>query len=142
MIALLDVGVGQDAPGSDNVNGVQPPETNNIEESRAMGRPKKGSVNKSEEIRQLLSKLGADASPTEVAKLLAEKGIQVHPNMVSGIKIKMRKAQGTSAPRQQTSRAQTRNGSIAEKITAIRRLADEVGGMAELKQIVIAMHTD
>ena len=58
--------------------------------------PTKGKVNKSAAIRELLSTMGLDASPTEVSKRLKSKGITVSPDAVSTIKLEMRKRAAAS----------------------------------------------
>jgi hypothetical protein len=55
----------------------------------------KKAVNKSQAIRDTLA-TGVE-SPTEVAKILAEKGITVHPSAVSVIKGKMKKGKRATA---------------------------------------------
>jgi hypothetical protein len=96
--------------------------------------PKKGSVNKSEEVRQLLRKMGPDASPKLVVKQLAARGISVQAHMVSVLKSRMRTAKGHSAPAKTEPRVVTSNGSLQD-FFAILDLARKLG-VANLREIV------
>jgi hypothetical protein len=53
--------------------------------------PKMKTMSKSAMVRQMLEEMGMDASPTEISQKLTAKGHKVTPNMVSGIKIAMKK---------------------------------------------------
>jgi hypothetical protein len=51
-------------------------------------------MSKSEMIREMLREMGMDASPTEISQKLTSQGHKVTPNLVSGIKIAMKKHRG------------------------------------------------
>jgi hypothetical protein len=96
--------------------------------------PRKGSVNKSEEVRQLLRKMGPDASPKLVVKQLAARGISVQAHMVSVLKSRMRNAKGQSAPAKSEPKVVAPNGSLQD-LFAILDLARKMG-VANLREIV------
>ncbi len=100
--------------------------------------PTKEKVNKSAAIRELLSTMGLDASPTDISKRLKSKGITVSPNAVSTIKLEMRKraasrSKGTQATRspqsspKETSTTKTNGHLDVNDVLWIRTLAKKVG---------------
>src|SRR6516164_9606358 len=95
---------------------------------------KKGSVNKSEEVRQLLRKMGPNASPKLVVKQLAARGISVQAHMVSVLKSRMRTTAGQRAPAKPGPKVAAANGGLEDFFTILdlaRRL-----GVANLREIV------
>jgi hypothetical protein len=96
--------------------------------------PKKGSVNKSEEVRQLLRKMGPDASPKQVVKQLAARGSSVQAHMVSVLKSRMRTSKSQSASAKAESRVVAPNGSLHD-FFAVLDLARKIG-VANLREIV------
>ena len=100
----------------------------------------KNSVNKSEEIRQVLK-----ANPTmpvkEVVATVGEKGIRVRPNLVYFIKGKMKGRRGRHLKAQQmvASVSATGNTDPVATILKVKRWASEVGSMKKLKALVDAL---
>jgi len=90
-------------------------------------------INKSQAIRDALSE-NPKAGSKEIVARLAEKGIKVSGTLVYYIKSKARKVK-----RQQKRLAAAsviRNGSAVEVVLRVKTLAQEVGGMKQLKQLV------
>jgi hypothetical protein len=101
----------------------------------------KGGVNKSEEIRKLLT-----ANPTlkakEVVSQLNSRGIKVAEALVYFVKGRMKGAKGRrKKARQMVARvAATGNGNPVATILKVKAWANEVGGLAELKALVDALN--
>lgn len=91
---------------------------------------KNGKVNKSEEIRKILA-----ARPTAWAKLvvdiLASRGINVAQSLVYVVKQSMKQ------PRQRS--GNTAQSSPVDAVLKVKKLADEVGGLTQLKRLVDAL---
>jgi hypothetical protein len=100
----------------------------------------KGTVNKSEEIRQLL-KVNPAMKAKEVVSSLAARGIKVADALVYFIKgkLKGRKARKRRARQMVARVAATGNGDPVATILKLKSLANEVGGLKRLKQIVDAL---
>jgi len=95
-------------------------------------------MSKSAMVRNMLEEMGMDASPTEISQKLTAQGHKVTPNLVSGIKISMkkhrrrgRKAHGMPAHAMQMNDV---HPSI-EEVYKVWALANQIGGH-KLKQIV------
>ncbi len=101
---------------------------------------KKGAVNKSEEIRQLL-RANPKMPAKEIVSTLADKGIQVADALVYLVKGKMlgRKARRKKAHQMVARVAATGNSDPVATILKVKGLANEVGGMKKLKALVDAM---
>ena len=97
---------------------------------------KKGSLNKSQAIRDLLEKNPRAKSKDIVAELGA-KGIKVSQNLVYLIKSKS-KARKRKAKRQKAIAAgrAAGNGNPVELILDVRKLAQKAGGFSKLKELV------
>jgi hypothetical protein len=94
-------------------------------------------MNKSQMVRDMLHEMGMDASPTEISERLTSQGHKISPNMVSGIKVAMkkhmRKRGRRSAMRHEM---QTTEGHPSiEEVYKVWALANQIGGH-KLKQIV------
>lgn len=94
----------------------------------------KTKVNKSQKIREALESMGLDASPTQISRKLGEQGIPVTPNMVSGIKIEMKKRHAGNG-RSRRPDATTRSRPTVEDIYAVWELGRKIG-MTKLRMIV------
>jgi hypothetical protein len=95
---------------------------------------KKGTVNKSEEVRQLLRRMGPNASPKLVVKQLAARGISVQAHMVSVLKSRMRNAKGQRTPVKAEPRVAAPNGGLQD-FFAVLDLARRLG-VTNLREIV------
>jgi hypothetical protein len=101
------------------------------------------SVNKSEQIRQLL-KSNPEMSEKEAAAKLAEKGIKVSGNLFYFVKgqMKGKKARRKKVQRTLTQVAASTHVSRSDAVSTIRKVkswANEVGGMKTLKALVEAL---
>lgn len=95
----------------------------------------KRDLNRSEEIRNLLKeKPGIKAR--EIVETLGKRDITVNPSLVYFIKGQMKGARGR---RRRIMNAAGRNGDAVQTILKVRRLADEVGGLDNLKAVVDAL---
>jgi hypothetical protein len=94
----------------------------------------KTKINKSQKIREALESMGLDASPTEISRKMGEQGITVSPNMVSGIKIEMKKRHGGNG-RGRRSNATVQSRPTVEDIYAVWELGRKIG-MTKLRMIV------
>ena len=100
---------------------------------------KKGGLNKSAKVRELLSE-NPDLSVKDVVSSLAGKGIQVKPNLVYFIKAKARAGKRKRA-RQRVEAAITagngpRSASAIDIVRQLKGLANQVGGIRKLKTLV------
>lgn len=106
------------------------------------------SINKSEEIRQLM-KANPAMSVKEIVTTLSGKGVKVTDALVYFVKGKLK---GKEARKQQVSRKvakvaekvakvvePTKNVDIPSIILKVKKLASEVGGMGQLKAMVEAL---
>jgi hypothetical protein len=95
-----------------------------------------GGVNKSAVIREILAK-NPKTPVKDVVASCAQRGINVHANLVYLIKSKMQH-QTQRAKRQRAVEATTKAGfaSPVELILEVRRLAQKTGGMGHLKELV------
>lgn len=102
-----------------------------------MAKPKgdNGGVNQSAAIRDILTQ-NPHAPTTEVIALLSEKGIKVRPSLVYFIKGKMKQQK-----RKEIGNSMAEAGMVSpvDLILSVRKLANEAGGMAKLKQLVDAL---
>jgi hypothetical protein len=99
---------------------------------------KQQGVTKSQMIRQMLE-ADPDTGMKEVIGTLAGKGVKVQPSLVYAIKSQM-KVKKRRAARQKVATTATVNGQ--DPLVIIRQvkgLAEQVGGIARLKEIVEAM---
>jgi hypothetical protein len=99
--------------------------------------PKKTSVNKSEEIRQILSQ-NLKTPVKEVISTLSAKGIKVRASLVYAIKTKM-KHRKRKQLRQNVAKVSP-NGNPVQLIRAVKSLAVQAGGMRNLKELVEALN--
>jgi hypothetical protein len=88
-------------------------------------------------VREMLREMGMDASPTEISQKLTSQGHRVTPNLVSGIKIAMKK--GMRRGRRRNGMRSTIHTTHArpsiEDIYKVWALAHQIGN-DKLKQIV------
>jgi hypothetical protein len=94
-------------------------------------------INKSEMVREMLREMGMDASPTEVSQKLTSQGHRVSPNMVSGIKIAMKKGmrRGRGRRGMRNVMASAEGHPSIEEVYKVWALAHQIGN-DKLKQIV------
>lgn len=86
------------------------------------------SINRSEAIREYLTN-NPQATPKVVIAALAEEGIEVKAGLVSFVKNKMQHAPGRAA-----------RGKIAvADLMEIKKVADRLGGIAQLKRAIDAL---
>jgi hypothetical protein len=103
----------------------------------------KGGVNKSEEIRQLL-KSNPKISAKEAVAALNDKGIKISENLYYFIKGKVRGRRGRRRKAHKmvaavsASTGSSRSGAVAT-ILKVKALADELGGLKNLKAVVEAL---
>jgi hypothetical protein len=98
----------------------------------------KGKVNKSQEIRQLLT--ANPKMPTkEVISTLGKKGIEVAPSLVYFTKGRMRRRKGRPRKAMETVANSTGNVDAVATILKLKEFADQVGGMKKLKALVDAL---
>jgi len=98
--------------------------------------PKKSSVNKSEEIRQILSQ-NLKTPVKDVIASLSAKGIKVRASLVYAIKTQMKKRKRKQL-RQKVARVSP-NGNAVQLIRAVKSVAAQAGGMKNLKELVEAL---
>lgn len=102
---------------------------------------KRKGPSKSQAIREALEQ-NPKASAKEVVATLAEKGIKVTSALVYGVKGQLAHVKGQrkkKAKRLATAR-KSLNGQISvESITKVKQLADDVGGMANLKALITVL---
>lgn len=97
----------------------------------------KAKTNKSQAIRDAIA-ANPKAKPSEIVKLLADKGIKVSGTLVYAIKAKG-KAKKRKAKREKAVAAATGsalNGDPVALIRDVRSLADRAGGIKALKELV------
>lgn len=96
----------------------------------------KAKTNKSQAIRDAIA-ANPKAKPSEIVKLLADKGVKVSGTLVYAIKAKG-KAKKRKAKREKAVAAinHTRATDPVAVIRQVRQLADQVGGIAKLKELV------
>lgn len=94
---------------------------------------KKSAVNKSQEIRSILTQ-NLKTPVKEIVATLAKRGIKVSGNLVYGIKAKM-KHRKRRQQRQQVAKAMP-NGDAIGLIVKVKGIAAEVGGWKKLKELV------
>jgi hypothetical protein len=99
--------------------------------------PKMKTMNKSEMVREMLREMGMDASPTEISQRLTGQGHKISPNMVSGIKVAMKKGMRRGRGRRAMRHVMlTAEGHPSiEEVYKVWALANQIGGH-KLKQIV------
>lgn len=104
-----------------------------------MANVKKGEVSKSAEVRAILEK-NPKTPVKEIVSALKAKGIKISDNLVYGIKAKMhvkrRKAKRQKAVATSQHMVGRNGSSPVDVIRKVRGLADEVGGMKSLKELV------
>jgi len=100
-----------------------------------MARRSNGAVNKSDEIRKLLTE-NARIAPADIVTKLGARGIEVNTSLIYLVRGKMRKKRRKQA-RQQSSAKSASNPVVL--ITKVKDLASQVGGMGQLKQLVEAL---
>ena len=94
---------------------------------------KKGGVNKSQQIREILAR-NPRAKGREVQEELASKGVKVTSTLIYLVKAKMRRTKRRQN-RQKVALA-TGNGNAIEVIRKIKSVANDVGGLEKLKQLL------
>jgi hypothetical protein len=95
--------------------------------------PKTKTMSKSEMVRQMLEQMGMNASPTEISRKLTAQGHKVTPNLVSGIKLAMKKAGRKGRGRRAGHTADARPS--IEDVYQVWALANRIGNDT-LKQII------
>src|SRR5580765_2129126 len=95
-------------------------------------------TNKSQMIRDMLTEMGVDASPTEISRKLTSQGVKVTPNMVSGIKISMRHKKPANGRGRRMHRQPTDSQPSIDEVYMVWSLAHKIGN-AKVKQIVSKM---
>jgi hypothetical protein len=100
------------------------------------GKPGRKPSNKSNAIRDLLT-ADPKAKSKQIITTLAERGMKVAPTLVYYVKSKMKQAQ-RRAKRTRVAEAsrKTAAGNPVELVLRVKDLAREVGGIANLKQLV------
>jgi predicted PP-loop superfamily ATPase len=103
----------------------------------------KGGVNKSEEIRQLL-KANPKITAKETVAAMEEKGLEISENLYYFIKGKMkgrrgRKKKANKMVASVTASTGGNRSSAVSTILKVKALADEVGGLKNLKALVEAL---
>jgi hypothetical protein len=100
---------------------------------------KKDGVNKSEEIRKLLS-TNPNMSVKDIREALAAKGIKVADNLIYFIKGKVKGRTGRRKKAQKmVASVKAVNGDPVATILKIKHFASELGGMKKLKALVDAL---
>lgn len=95
----------------------------------------KAKPSKSQAIRDMIAE-HPRAKPSEIVKLLADKGVKVSGTLVYAIKAKG-KAKKRKVKRQKAMAAsRSMNGNPVELIKDVRALADRAGGIRHLKELV------
>jgi hypothetical protein len=93
-------------------------------------------VNKSQAIRDLFAETPKADSKTVIARL-AERGVKVSPTMVYYVRSKLGQAERRAKrDRVAASSRQTTSNDPVELVIRVKALAREVGGIANLKQLV------
>ena len=101
-----------------------------------MAKRKTNGVNKSEEIRAILSK-NPKLTVKEIVALLAQRNIPVNPNLVYYIKGKTsKKAKRENRRLAVEASAKAGLANPVELIREVRRVAEKAGGMKHLKELV------
>ncbi len=98
---------------------------------------KKGSVNKSAAVRELLS-ANPDRPVKEIVETMGSRGLRVTPNLVYYLKAKMRAGKRKKARQRAMAAVAAGNGSRGNPIELVRKvkeLASEVGGYNKLKEL-------
>jgi hypothetical protein len=95
-------------------------------------------TNKGQMIRDMLTEMGMDASPTEISRKLTSQGVKVTPNLVSGIKISMKHKKRTNGRSGRRHHSAERGRPSIEEVYMVWELAHRIGN-AKLKQIVSKM---
>src|SRR5687767_11646353 len=96
----------------------------------------KKNVNKSEEIRKLLSEK-PKAKVRDIVTALAERGIKVPPSTVYVLKKKVKRRQRLERATHTANNAKIANP--AELVVKVKSLAKEAGGYGNLRQLVDAL---
>ena len=98
---------------------------------------KKGGVNKSAAIREILAQ-SPDKPVKDIVDTMANKGMKVTANLVYFIKAKMRAGKRKMARQKAAHAVSSGNGVASNPIELIRKvklLASEVGGLKKLKEL-------
>ena len=101
----------------------------------------KTKINKSEEIRQAL-KANSAAGPTEIAKLLSDKGIKVTPAMVSTVKNNVKTSKFKRGRKGKKLGRPVGNGSRTSGFAEVEStivFVKSVGGVDKAKQLIALM---
>jgi hypothetical protein len=101
---------------------------------------RKGAVNKSKAIRDLLA-ANKKMPVKEVIDTLAKQGIKVQPNLVYFVKGHMRgKKKGRKVRQEKTTAgAPSHHGDALATVIKVKKLAEEVGGLKKLRSLVEAL---
>jgi flagellar hook-length control protein FliK len=97
-----------------------------------------GAVNKSAAIRDILQE-NFKTPVKEIIERLAQQGLQVHRTMVYLIKSKMKQQKKKEARQQRVSNKQGRKLGVTELVLKVKTLAEETGGIGNLKKLVDAL---
>jgi hypothetical protein len=98
----------------------------------------KGGVNKTQAVKDLLA-VNAAATPKEISKELASKGIDASPGYVSTIKSKLKRSRGGRRKGKKG-----RAGGASDKISInslieTKKFAEKIGGVGKLKAAIDAL---
>jgi hypothetical protein len=96
-----------------------------------------GDVNKSEEVRKLL-KANPKMPVREIVQTMANRGLRISPNQVYFVKGKMQGKKGRRKKARQivAKVAATGNSDPISTVKKLKALADELGGLRKLKELV------
>jgi hypothetical protein len=110
---------------------------------KAKKQPTANKINKSQAIRDAAKELGTKARPRHIIAALAEKGINVVSAQVSTVLKAAGLRRGRRRKRIQAllSRKPSANGNllIVDDLVKVKKLADDLGGTAKLKQLASAL---
>jgi hypothetical protein len=93
-------------------------------------------INKSAAVRDILAR-NPSLAVSDIVRMLNQRGIQIHPNLVYLIKSKAKaKGQIPETPRPFEESREMESTSPVELILETRKLAEKAGGIGQLKQLV------
>jgi hypothetical protein len=97
---------------------------------------KKGSVNKSAVVRELLGQ-NPKAPVRDIVASMDNKGLKISPNLVYLIKAKLRSGKAKQSRQKATHAAagNGRGGNTIELVRKVKDLASQVGGYSKLKEL-------
>ena len=100
---------------------------------------KKPEVNKTEEIRNILEN-DPKAKPTEIATILAKRGIKVTAGYVSTIKTALKKKKGSSKKARKSATAKSSGDHVSlQQLLEAKKFADKIGSVDEAGKLLQAL---